>query len=85
MKVLRWVGIVAALALLVGVVVYGYKTKPVWVGVSDKKFWDYLESLIVPAALAIGVAWLVVSGSRATLPLQRSSPNVHLTSKFSFP
>jgi uncharacterized membrane protein len=62
MKVLRRiVGIIAALALLtgvVGVIVYGYKTRPGWVGVSDKKFWDYLELLIVPAVLAIGVAWL---------------------------
>jgi uncharacterized protein YjbI with pentapeptide repeats len=40
------------------VIIYGYLDRPGWVGVSDKKFWDYLELLIVPAALAIGVAWL---------------------------
>jgi len=43
---------------VVGVIVYGYKMRPGWVGVADKKFWDYLELLIVPAALAIGVYWL---------------------------
>jgi hypothetical protein len=52
-----WVIVTAGLALVVifVVIVYGYLAKPGWVGVSDKKFWDYLELLIVPAALAIGV------------------------------
>jgi hypothetical protein len=61
MKVPRWVVIIAALALLagvIGVVIYGYLARPGWVGVADKKFWDYLELLIVPAALAIGAALL---------------------------
>jgi uncharacterized protein YjbI with pentapeptide repeats len=61
MNIPRSVVIIAALALLagaVGVVIYGYLTTPGWVGVADKKFWDYLELLIVPAALAIGAAWL---------------------------
>lgn len=39
-------------------IVYGYVTKPGWVGVAGKTFWDFLELLIVPAALAIGVYWL---------------------------
>lgn len=43
---------------VVGVIVYGYVTKPGWVGVAGKTFWDFLELLIVPAALAIGVYWL---------------------------
>ncbi len=51
-----WLGVVAALALLViGVIVYGYWAKPGWVGSADEKFWDYLDLLIVPAALAFGV------------------------------
>jgi uncharacterized protein YjbI with pentapeptide repeats len=57
----RWLVVSAALvlaAVVVGVIVYGYLAKPGWVGVSDKKFWDYLELLIVPAALALGVYWL---------------------------
>jgi hypothetical protein len=61
MKVPRWVVVTATLALagvVVGVIVYGYTTRPGWVGVAGKKFWDYLELLIVPAALAIGVYWL---------------------------
>jgi len=37
------------------VIVYGYLARPGWIGVSGKKFWDYLELLIVPAALAVGV------------------------------
>src|SRR5215204_599716 len=54
----RWLVVLAALALagvVVGVIVYGYLSKPGWIGVSGKKFWDYLELLIVPAALAMGV------------------------------
>jgi hypothetical protein len=53
----RWIVVIAALAL-VGVIIYGYLAKPGWVGVSDKKVWDYLKLLIVPAALALGVYWL---------------------------
>ena len=53
----RWV-IITALAIFASVVIviiYGYVARPGWIGVSDKTFWDYLELLIVPAALAIGV------------------------------
>jgi hypothetical protein len=59
-RVPRWVMIVAALVLVgvVGVIVYGYLARPGWIGVADKTFWDYLELLIVPAALALGVYWL---------------------------
>jgi uncharacterized protein YjbI with pentapeptide repeats len=60
-KTLVWIGRVVALALILGVVaviVYGYATRPGWVGVADKQFWDYLELLVVPAVLAGGVAWL---------------------------
>ena len=53
----RWV-FITALAIFAGVVIviiYGYLARPGWIGVSGKKFWDYLDLLIVPAALAIGV------------------------------
>jgi uncharacterized protein YjbI with pentapeptide repeats len=56
----RWV-FITALAIFAGVVIviiYGYMVRPRWIGVSDKKFWDYLELLFVPAALALGVYWL---------------------------
>jgi uncharacterized protein YjbI with pentapeptide repeats len=55
-----WLVVLAVLALggVVELIVYGYLERPGWVGVSDKKFWDYLELLIVPAALALGVYWL---------------------------
>jgi hypothetical protein len=36
---------------VLGVIVYGYVARPGWVGVADKKFWDYPDLLIVPAAL----------------------------------
>lgn len=49
-----WV-FITALVIFAGVIIYGYLARPGWVGVSGKKFWDYLELLIVPAALAIGV------------------------------
>jgi hypothetical protein len=61
-RITQGVGAFATLALAVGVVgvilFYGYQARPGWVGVADKKFWDYLELLIVPAALALGVYWL---------------------------
>src|SRR5215216_283686 len=40
---------------VVEVIIYGYLEKPGWIGVSSKQFWDYLDLLIVPAAIAIGV------------------------------
>jgi hypothetical protein len=56
----RWVRLIA-LAIFAGVVIviiYGYLARPGWIGVSGKQFWDYLDLLIVPAALALGVFWL---------------------------
>jgi uncharacterized protein YjbI with pentapeptide repeats len=55
-----WLVVVAILALggVVEVIIYGYLERPGWIGVADKKFWDYLVLLIVPAALALGVYWL---------------------------
>jgi hypothetical protein len=51
------VGSALAVIGVVGVILYhGYMTRPGWVGVSDKKFWDYLDLLIVPVAIAMGVA-----------------------------
>lgn len=62
----RWVAIFAAAlgAAAVIVIVYAYWTRPGWAGVADKTFWDYLELLIVPAALAIGVWWLTREQSK---------------------
>jgi hypothetical protein len=54
---LAWGGGIAALLLVlavVGVVVYGYATKPGWVGVADKTLWDWLQLLVVSAVLAAG-------------------------------
>ena len=60
-RIVRWI-LVSALALVVGgvgwILYYGYTTRPGWVGAADKEFWDYLELLFVPAALALGVFWL---------------------------
>jgi hypothetical protein len=71
-RVPMWLVVLAVLALVgvvVGVIVYGYLFKPGWIGVSDKKFWDYLELLIVPAALALGVYWL----NRAQIARERKA------------
>jgi uncharacterized protein YjbI with pentapeptide repeats len=60
-RVPRWLAVLAVLALagvVVGVILYGYLERPGWIGVADKRFWDYLDLLIVPAALALGVYWL---------------------------
>jgi Pentapeptide repeats (8 copies) len=54
-------GFIVALAIcaaVVIVIIYGYLAKPGWIGSSGKQFWDYLDLLIVPAALALGVYWL---------------------------
>jgi hypothetical protein len=55
-----WLVVLAALALggLVELIIYGYLERPGRGGVANEKFWDYLELLIVPAALALGVYWL---------------------------
>ena len=56
-KIPSWVYIstLVIFACVVIVIIYGYLARPGWVGVSGKKFWAYLDLLIVPAALAIGV------------------------------
>jgi uncharacterized protein YjbI with pentapeptide repeats len=56
-KIPPWVYIstLVIFACVVIVIIYGYLARPGWVGVSGKKFWAYLDLLIVPAALAIGV------------------------------
>ena len=71
----RWMVLTAALTLegVIGLIVYGYVAKPGWIGVSGKKFWDYLELLIVPAALGIGVYWLNRSRQSANTKLKRSA------------
>jgi hypothetical protein len=49
--------VIFALALVLGVagvIIYGYRVKAAWVGVSGKTVWDYLDLLFVPAVLAIG-------------------------------
>src|SRR5215203_4526835 len=54
-------GFIIALAIFAGgviVIIYGYLAKPGWIGSSGKQLWDYLDLLIVPAALALGVYWL---------------------------
>jgi uncharacterized protein YjbI with pentapeptide repeats len=57
-----WLVVTAAFALTVVaiVIVYGYlaRPKPDWIGVTNKNVWDWLDLLVVPAALAIGVYWL---------------------------
>jgi len=55
-----WLIVLAVLVLggVAEVIIYGYLERPGWIGVSGKKFWDYLELLLVPAALALGVYWL---------------------------
>jgi type II secretory pathway pseudopilin PulG len=57
-RILWWVvGSALAVVAVVGAILYhGYTARPGWVGVTDKKFWDYLDLLIVPVAIAMGVA-----------------------------
>jgi Tfp pilus assembly protein PilN len=56
-KQLLWAGSITSLAFLLIVIcsyLFGWK----WTGLPKKTLWDYLELLIVPAALALGVYWL---------------------------
>jgi uncharacterized protein YjbI with pentapeptide repeats len=53
-----FITVLAIFAGVVIVIIYGYLARPGWVGVSDKTFWDYLDLLIVPAAIAIGAAFI---------------------------
>jgi len=55
-----WRVVLAVLVLggVVEVLIYGYLERPGWIGSSGKQLWDYLDLLIVPAALALGVYWL---------------------------
>jgi uncharacterized membrane protein len=59
-RVLRWVLVsVALLVVVVGLILYlGYTAGPrwEWVGDTDKRFWHYLDLLIVPLVIAGGVA-----------------------------
>jgi uncharacterized protein YjbI with pentapeptide repeats len=60
-RILRWVVVSAVLALVgvVGVILYhGHTARPGWVGASNKEFWDYLDLLIVPAAIAVGATFI---------------------------
>ena len=52
-----------------------HQSRPGWVGVADKKFWDYLELLFVPAALAIGVYWLNRAQRERELKAQDAQQN----------
>jgi uncharacterized protein YjbI with pentapeptide repeats len=58
-KLLAWIVGVAAGAIIlvvIAAVIYGYATHPGWVGVSQKKLWDWLDLLIVPFILGVGGA-----------------------------
>lgn len=61
-RIVRWILVVAALVLVAevvgGILYLGEMTKPWWEGAHNKRFWSYLDLLIVPAAIAIGVTVL---------------------------
>jgi hypothetical protein len=56
-RIQLWLIVLAVLVFVVGLIVYSYADWPGarYFGIADKKIWDYLDLLIVPAALAIGV------------------------------
>jgi pentapeptide repeat protein len=61
-RILRRVVVVSAALALVGLLVLilrkGHVNSPWWEGAHDKDFWAYLKLLLVPVAIAIGVAVL---------------------------
>ena len=74
-RVQLWPVVLAVLVLggVVEVIIYGYLERPGWIGSSGKQFWDYLDLLIVPAALALGVYWL----NRRQTERERNKPKLH--------
>jgi hypothetical protein len=71
-----WLVVLAVLVLggVVEVIIYGYLERPGWIGSSGKQFWDYLDLLIVPAAIAIGVAlinWMQNERQRQAEEIER--------------
>lgn len=77
-RVRRRTVVLAALALagiVIGVIVYGYLDMPgsELIGVANKRFWDYLELLIVPVALLIGGYFL----NRAQREREREAEQAH--------
>jgi len=64
--------VITLLALVGGLIIYSYADWPgaQYFGIADKNFWDYLELLIVPAALAFGVYWL-----NRTQDIRQQEPN----------
>ena len=61
-SIVRWILVIAAFALVMeglGAILYqGEVTHPRWEGAHNKWLWDYLDLLIVPAAIAIGATVL---------------------------
>jgi Tfp pilus assembly protein PilN len=55
-----WLVGITSIALVGGLIIYSYAdwSGARYFGIADKMFWDYLELLIVPAALAFVVYWL---------------------------
>ena len=73
-----WLAGITLLALVGGLIIYSYADWPGarYFGIADKKFWDYLELLIVPAALAIGAAWLNWAQNERELKTQEAQREV---------
>ncbi len=49
--------VIALLAIVVGMIIYNYADWPGsrYIGIANKRVWDYLDLLIMPAALALSV------------------------------
>lgn len=74
-SILRWLVGIAALVLaveVIGVLIYGSVNKPGWVGVTDKKVWNFLAVFLVPLALALGATWITLDQNRR----QRNADNL---------
>ncbi len=81
-KVPGWLVVLGALGVAggLGIILYwGHVGKPLWEGANDKVLWDYLELLVVPAGIAIGVAlinWMQESRQRKAEERQKARDSV---------
>src|SRR5213594_2618118 len=56
----HWLPLVlaASLGAVVISIVLSYSLRWTWTGFGDKRFWHWLQLLVVPAVLGIGARWL---------------------------
>jgi ABC-type glycerol-3-phosphate transport system permease component len=60
------VALVVAVLVLVVLVIGGYTLNWTWTGFKGNTLWDWLELLVLPAALAVAPLWIAAHEKRAS-------------------